>query len=269
MPIRFIPITLFAVLLISCEKELWQEERQAADGNLVLAYRTDSLRKMNVQLFRQDGSKLLDHVQTQTSDDAGFGRMVLKADTGRYVLVAVGHSSAVSASIKSPQQVVFTAKDGRKLTDTFCAVVELHTDGSQQLITLPLQLVTACVSFRFTDALPVGTTALRFDYSGGSANVNPSTLEGCTRSTQSELRAVSSNGVYEIWTFPYMARNGVLKVTVNTLDAHGAMLYSRTMSGVPVSRGKVTNVSGSLIPSDTGIGFVVNDDWDGEYIHYY
>lgn len=270
MPLRHIPIALFAVLLLSCEKELWKEERQAADGNLVLAYRTDSLRKMNVQLFRKDGSKLFDHVQTQTADDAGFGRMVLNADTGRYVLVAVGHSSAVSASIKTPQQTVFTAKDGRKLTDTFCSVLELHADGSQHFITLPLQQATACVSFCFSsDELPYGTTALRFDYTGGSANVNPSTLEGCTHSTQTELRAVSSNGVYEVWTFPYMARNGVLKVTVNALDARGAVLYSRTLSDVPVYRGRMTTITGLLLSSDTGICFLVDSEWDGEYINYY
>ena len=269
MPIRYIPIALFAVLLLSCEKELWQDERQVADGNLVLTFPTDSLRKMNVQMFRQDGTKLFDKVQTQTADDGGFGRMVLNADTGRYHLVAVGHSSAVSATIKSPQQVVFTTKDGRKLTDTFCAVVELHADDSQQHVTLPLCLSTACVRFRFTDALPVGTTALRFDYSGGSANVNPSTLLGITKSNQSELRAVSSNGEYEIWTFPYMVNEGTLKVTVNCLDANAAVLYSRMLPDVPVSRGRVTTITGSLLPSDTGIGFLVDSEWEGEHINYY
>ena len=61
-----------------------------------------------------------------------------------------------------------------------------------------------------------------------------------------------------------MAADGVLKVTVNALDAHGAVLYSRAVSNVPVSRGQTTTVEGSLVPSDTGLGFKVNAEWDGE-----
>ena len=60
-----------------------------------------------------------------------------------------------------------------------------------------------------------------------------------------------------------MARDGVLKVTVNALDTQGAVLYSRTVSNVPVSRGQVTTIEGSLVPSDTGLGFTVGD-WNGE-----
>ena len=49
--------------------------------------------------------------------------------------------------------------------------------------------VTAMVTFEFTDeTMPANYAGVRVDYTGGSANFNPTTGEGCTKSTQSELR---------------------------------------------------------------------------------
>ena len=75
--------------------------------------------KLNVMLFTSSGEKALDKVKTQTADDGGFGTMELMLAEGTYYVVAVGHSSKVSATIKSLESVQFTASNGEKLTDTF------------------------------------------------------------------------------------------------------------------------------------------------------
>ena len=249
--------------LMSCEKALDPSLSKAnQDGNVeVDCWFDGSADKLCVMAFTPDGSRALSKVKT----GAAGVPVVLDLPVGDYVLVAVAHSSASTPSLKSPQQVVFNAKDGRKLTDTWCKTMAYTVEHDQPVSTeMPLRHASACVLFSFTDDLPDGTTALRFDYNGGSANVNPSTLEGYTKSNQSELRTLSDDGAYTIYTFPYMARDGMLKVTVNALDAQGAVLYSRTVSNVPVSRGQTTTVEGSLVPSDTGLGFKVNSEWDGE-----
>ena len=250
--------------LMSCEKALDPSLSKAnQDGNVeVDCWFEGSADKLCVMAFTPDGSRALSKVKT----GAAGVPVVLDLPVGDYVLVAVAHSSASTPSLKSPQQVVFNAKDGRKLTDTWCKTTAYTVEHDQPVHTeMTLTHATACVRFLFDDdVLPDGTTALRFDYSGGSANVNPSTLEGCTKSNQSELRTLSDDGVYTIYTFPYMSADGVLKITVCCLDAQGAVLYSRTISNVPVSRGQVTTVEGSLVPSDTGLGFKVNSEWDGE-----
>ena len=115
----------FAIALTSCEAPLLNDT--PAD-NITLTFTpttTDMTRatnvanyftKLNVQLFDEDGQKVFDKVKTQLSTDDDFCTMSLKLTAGTYTIVAVGHSSHNSATIKSTEAVQFTASDGEKLT---------------------------------------------------------------------------------------------------------------------------------------------------------
>ena len=255
-------LVLALLALTSCEKSIDPEEaKKNDDGNVGVEFRGyGSAAKVALMAFNTDGSRALSKVKTGVPTEP----LMLSLTPGDYVLVAVAHSSDVTPTLKSPQQVQFNARDGRKLTDTYCLAMPYTVEHDQPVsVEMPLRHASACVLFSFTDDLPDGTTALRFDYNGGSANVNPSTLEGYTTSTQTELRPVAHPQEYAIYTFPYMAATGTLSVTVHCLDATGADIYQRLLSGIPVARGQVTTVSGSLVPTDTGMGFTVGD-WDGE-----
>ena len=250
------------VLLTSCEKAIDPEvAKKNDDGNVEVEFRGyGSAAKVALMAFNTDGSRALTKVKTGVPTEP----LLLSLPVGDYVLVAVAHSSDVTPTLKSPQQVQFNARDGRKLTDTYCLAMPYTVEHDQLVsVEMPLRHASACVLFSFTDDLPEGTTALRFDYSGGSANVNPSTLEGYTKSTQTELRPVVQPQEYAIYTFPYMAATGTLNVTVHYLDATGADVYQRLLTNVPVTRGKVTTVSGDLQTTSTSMGFTVGD-WNGE-----
>lgn len=261
-------LVLALLALTSCEKSIDPEvAKKNDDGNVIVEFRGyGSAEKVALMAFTTDGIRALSKVKTGVPTEP----LGLSLEPGDYVLVAVAHSSDVTPTLKTPQQVQFNARDGRKLTDTYCLAMDV-TIGPEPTnsVEMPLKHATAAVRFRLADELPDDVTALRFDYSGGSANVNPSTLEGCTRSNQTELRTLSDDGVYVIYTFPYMAADGVLKVTVCCLDAHGSVVQQATLSNVSVARGKVTTIEGCLF-SDTGatLGFTVGD-WNGEDIHHF
>ena len=261
-------LVLALLALTSCEKAIDPEiAKKNDDGNVCVEFRGyGSAAKVALMAFNTDGSRAISKVKTGVPTEP----LGLSLTPGDYVLVAVAHSSASTPSLKSPQQVVYNAKDGRKLTDTYCLAMDV-TIGPEPTnsVEMPLRHATAAVRFRLADELPDDVTALRFDYSGGSANVNPSTLQGCTKSNQSELRPVVQPQEYVIYTFPYMAIDGVLKITVCCIDAHGSVVQQATLSNVSVVRGKVTTIDGCLF-SDTGttLGFTV-DDWNGEDIHHF
>ena len=261
-------LVLALLALTSCEKSIDPEEaKKNDDGNVGVEFRGyGSAAKVALMAFNTDGSRAISKVKTGVPTEP----LGLSLTPGDYVLVAVAHSSASTPSLKSPQQVVYNAKDGRKLTDTYCLAMDV-TIGPEPTnsVEMPLRHATAAVRFRLADELPDDVTALRFDYSGCSANVNPSTLQGCTKSNQSELRPVVQPQEYVIYTFPYMAIDGVLKITVCCIDAHGSVVQQATLSNVSVVRGKVTTIDGCLF-SDTGttLGFTV-DDWNGEDIHHF
>ena len=117
--------------------------------------------------------------------------------------------------------------------------------------------------------MPPTAVRLKFDYTGGSANFNPTTFEGITKSTQSENRVLEGK-TYEVYTFPLFSDKGVLKITVSALAADGTVIRQRVFEGVEMFRNKVTNYKGQFFGPDDGnitqegIGFTIGNDWEGE-----
>ena len=274
---------VFVFVATSCEKEIASDSGNA--GNVTLTFRTTTadrtrgacaeyFQKLNVQMFDAMGVKVFDKVKTQTSADADFGSLSIQLGEGTYTVVAVGHSSSVSATIKSPTVCQFTASDGRKLTDTFCACQQIVVDGSATDYTLDMYRAVAMVQFCLQDDdVPANFAQFKMEYSGGSANFNPTTLEGITKSSQSELRTATDAQIYQAFTFPYLSASGVLKVTCTALDAAGGVIRQREWQDVPVTRNRITTYRGHFFEegdgniTQSGFGFTVNGQWEGEDIY--
>ena len=226
--------------------------------------------KLNIQIFDASGAKVFDKVKTQTKDDDDFCTLSVKLSEGTYTVVAVGHSSIISATIKSPTFCQFTASDGEKLTDTFCHCSTLTISGGASY-TLPMYRAGAMIQFCLTDSVvPESFAYFLMEYSGGSANFNPTTLEGITKSSQSEKRIRNDLMIHQAYTFPYMAKSCTLKMTVSALDSQGTVIRKRTFEDVPVTRNRITTYTGHFFEDGDGqftqsdFGFVVHADWDGE-----
>ena len=226
--------------------------------------------KLNLMLFNEDGVRVFDKVQTQTVSDSNFGSFEFSLQEGKYTVVAVGHSSAISATIKSPEAVQFTASNGEKLTDTFCYCGDIDVGEKGQTHSLVMNRVAAMFRLWLTDTAPSTVAKMKFDYTGGSANFNPSTSQGITKSTQSETRAFNPNGIYEVYTFPYLSTSGTLKMTVTALSADGTTIRQREFTNVPVAINTITTYTGPFFQDGDGeitqssFGFTVNGDWASE-----
>ena len=270
----------FAIALTSCEAPLLNDT--PAD-NITLTFTpttTDMTRatnaanyftKLNVQLFDHNGDKVFDKVKTQLSTDDEFCTMSLNLTPGTYTIVAVGHSSTKSATIKSPESAQFTATDGEKLTDTFCHCSRVVVNSDAQALTLPMYRVGAMIQFVLTDeTIPDNFAYFLMEYTGGSANFNPTTLEGTTKSTQSERRIRNSLNIHQAYTFPYLSTSCTLKMTCTALASDGSSIRTRHFDAVPVTRNRITTYTGNFFTDGDGtftqsdFGFVVHTDWDGE-----
>lgn len=266
-------------LLTACERHVVDEDvgnvhirfmPTTADVTRTSTKPADFFSRLNVQMFDDAGEKVFASVKTQTSDDADFGFFTCELSPGSYTVVAVGHSSPRTATIKSPELVQFTAQDGEKLTDTFCycGVLTVGENGATREVRM--NRVCAMLRFRFTDTCqPESFTRLKIDYTGGSANFNPSTSEGCTKSSQSETRQAPADE-YRCFTFPYMSNEGRLTVTLSALNDNGTVIRQRTLTDVPVKRNYISTYYGKFFEEGDGtftlesFGLSVNGKWDGE-----
>ena len=271
------------LVMTACEKQIMPDgETGGDDGNVRLTFIPttadtqtrgpvvigDYFSRLVVQLFDQDGNKVFSQSKTQTRDDDDFGTLSVGLTSGTYTVVAVGHSSPVTPTIKSTELVQFTAKDGVKNSDTFCHYGQVTIDDDGGYHELRMNRATAMVTFEFTDTdMPAAFQQLKIEYTGGSANFNPSTSEGCTKSNQSELRTKAAQ--YAVFTFPYLSSESKLKITLNALDANGSVLTTKTLTDVPVTRNRITRCTGDLFGDgdfeihQTAFGISVNPDWDG------
>lgn len=276
-------LLLIAVLFLSSCEQLTFDDDGDEYGHTTLSFSAspaetrastnlgDYFTKLNVQMFNEDGEKVFTTIKTQTSSDANFGNIKINLSPGSYTVVAVGHSSTKSATIKSPTVCQFTASDGEKLTDTFCCCQEINITEDPQQFSLQMYRATAMVRFMFTDAVvPEDLARWQFTYTGGSANFSPTTMQGITKSSQSELRTAVQSQQYSIFTFPYMADSCSLSISVVATASSGAAVRTRTFDAVPAIRNRITTYTGTFFePGDGNItisefGFVVNGDWDGE-----
>jgi hypothetical protein len=98
-------------------------------------------------------------------------------------------------------------------------------------------------------------------------------MQGCTKSTQSEFRHPYSE--YRVFTFPYMAKDGKLQMTVTALDDQQAMIASHIFFDVPVSRNRISTYRGSFFGNSGGeweqttFGISINGEWEGDTIIHF
>lgn len=215
----------------------------------------------------------------QTSDDPQFGTVSQNLTVGVHKIVVVAHNGDKNPTMTNPESVAFSSNTIMKTTDTFCWAGEINVTQATGTVNVSLTRATAMFRLRLTDsAIPAQVSELQFAYKGGSAAVNPFTLEGTTKSNQKETIVIDdhSRKVFEIYTFPrYEEKNGVrnlspLEITVTAIDVYGNAVKERVLENVSVTRNRITECSGEFFAGGvleyTNIGFgglQVEQDWAG------
>ena len=215
----------------------------------------------------------------QTSDDPQFGTVSQNLTVGVHKIVVVAHNGDKNPTMTNPESVAFSSNTVMKTTDTFCWAGEINVTQATGTVNVSLTRATAMFRLKLTDsAIPAQVSELQFAYKGGSAAVNPFTLEGTTKSNQKETILIDNHSrkVFEIYTFPrYEEKNGVrnlspLEITVTAIDVYGNAVKERVLENVSVTRNRITECSGEFFAGGvleyTNIGFgglQVEEDWAG------
>lgn len=215
----------------------------------------------------------------QTREDADFGTVSQNLTVGVHKIVVVAHNGDKNPTMTNPESVAFSSNTVMKTTDTFCWAGEVNVSQATGTVNVTLTRATAMFRLKLTDqSVPAQVSELQFAYKGGSAAVNPFTLEGTTKSNQKETIVIEDHNrkVYEIYTFPrYEEKNGVrnlspLEITVTAIDVYGNAVKERVLTDVPVTRNRITECTGEFFAGGvleyTNIGFSglqVEQDWAG------
>ena len=274
---------VLALLLAACEKPVFNEttgKEIPSETNVILHFTqyqqeaftrsatdiTNLCSRLNIAIFDAEGTKV--KTVAQKEGDASYGTVALSLAAGTYRLVVIAHSCDGSATITSTEKVTFP---NNKVTVTFYYYGDLVVTAEKQSYDLTLTRAVAMFRLVLTDdEIPSTVAKLKFYYLGGSSTFSPKDGYGCVNSKQTEIRPVSTDGIYEIYTLPHTEEDVLTKLTVTALDANDNILKERVFENVPVIRNQVTRYTGSFFGSGGG-GNSTNDgtfrltadpDWD-------
>ena len=226
---------------------------------------TDLCSRLNLAVFNADGTKV--KTVAQKEGDASYGTVALSLAAGTYQLVVIAHNGDGSATITSTEKVTFP---NNKVTDTFYYYGDLVVGSEKQSYDLTLTRAVAMFRLVLTDeSIPASVAKLKFYYTGGSSTFSPAEGYGIVQSKQTEVRAVSEDGIYEIYTLPHTEEDVLTKLTITALDANDNTVKERIFENVPVVRNQVTRYTGSFFGSggsgETGSGdfrMTADPEWD-------
>ena len=203
----------------------------------------------------------------QLRDDATtyttFGNFSLRLPHGNYTMVVIAEGSATAVELSSPTEAELTDE---RIRDVFTTTQSVSVSGIDPIdISATLQRIVALVGVTSTDPRPAEAVKLRMTFSEGSMRFNPTSglaidLEEDYQNTIVIAEAIGA--VAKPASLLLLRADEVtLDITLETLDANDNVLYTTTLTNVPVKRGTVTALRGNLF-SLTGSGsFQLDTAW--------
>lgn len=202
---------------------------------------------------------------TQSKNDADFGTFSLSLPMGSYTMVAVAYynSEASPLELTSPTVAAYT---GTRAYETFAYTQAVNITNTNAVdVSATLDRVVSQLKVVSTDGKTADVSNVRMTFSAGGKDFNPST--GLTITNTGFANTVSNSAsvgaTSTSLSFLFLATDEQnIDVTIETLDADGNTLFSKTVTNVPFKRNRVTKLTGAMYTNTSTTGsFQVNTDW--------
>ena len=217
--------------------------------------------------YKGDGTEV--YKSTQAKGDADFGEFSLSLPMGSYTMVAVAYynSDASPLALTSPTAAAFT---GTRAYETFATTQAVNiTNTSAVDISATLNRIITQLKVVSSDGKTADVSNVRMTFSAGGKDFNPTTGFAITNTgfanTVSNSASVGSTSTSLSFLFLATDEQNI-NVTIETLDADGNTLLSKTVNNVPFKRNRVTKLTGAMYTNEALSGtFQVETAWLDEY----
>ena len=227
----------------------------------------DGVDAITLAFYKSDGTEAYKTTQLKSAVPVGktFGEMELSLPMGSYTMVVIGRDyfDGDVFTLTSPTSAAYTSDHVRE-TFTTTQAVNVSTTAAKE-ISATLDRMVAKVSVVSTDNRTADVARIRTSFSAGGKSFNPTT--GLAIDNSGLSNTVGGSGATGATTtatnFLFLATDEqTMDVTIETLDADGAVLFSKTVTNVPLRRNRVTTLSGAMYsPAAATASFTLNTDW--------
>lgn len=225
------------------------------------------VKTITVAFYTSEGTEQSKTTQMRASMPAGdtFGDFSLSLPMGSYTMVVLASGSDYAMTLTSPTQAGFDAQE-EHVRETFAATQAVNISSNEAVnINATLSRIISKVMVVSTDNRTADVANIRTTFSAGGTGFNPTTGFATTNTGFSNTvrGSVVANSPSSATNYLFLATDEqMVNVTIETLDADGAVLFSKTVNNVPLRRNRVTTLTGAMF-TNTGIAgaFQVNTDW--------
>ena len=225
------------------------------------------VKTITVAFYTSEGTEQSKTTQMRASMPAGdtFGDFSLSLPMGSYTMVVLASGSDYAMTLTSPTQAGFDAQE-EHVRETFAATQAVNVSSNEAVnINATLQRIISKVMVVSTDNRTADVANIRTTFSAGGTGFNPTTGFATTNTGFSNTvrGSVVANSPSSATNYLFLATDEqMVNVTIETLDADGAVLFSKAVNNVPLRRNRVTTLTGAMF-TNTGIAgaFQVNTDW--------
>ena len=226
---------------------------------------------LTLAFYASNGTEVYKHTQEKGNLEQGetFGEFSTPLPIGSYTMVVLGYVlyDDDALTLTSPTQAEWTVNAPR---ETFAATQEVNVTNTTALnLSATLDRIVAQLKVISTDNRTANVEKIRMTFAAGGKQFSPTTglatVNTGSVSTVSAGVAVGERSGSIGYVF-LATDEQTMDVTIETLDAQGNTIFSKTVENVPFQRNRKTKLTGAIYSASAAAGsFEVNTDWLADY----
>ncbi|MBR1498285.1 MAG: hypothetical protein IJ615_01440 [Bacteroidaceae bacterium] len=222
--------------------------------------------------FYSGSTETYKETQTRGALEEGetFGEFSLSLPLGSYTMVVIGHGlndGEPAVTLTSPTEATFGEHPARETFVTTQTVNIASMDAVD--ISATLNRIIAKLQVVSTDGRTANAAKVRVTMSAGGKAFNPTTGLAISNTGIINTLGISAAAGTTSSSNSYLflvTDEQTMDVTIETLDADGAVLFSKTVNNVPFKRNRVTKLTGAMYTNNSVSGaFQVETGWLSDY----
>ena len=241
-----------------------QQDIPATRATSVTGY--NDINAITVAFYKGDGTEVekITQLRSDGSNYTTFGEFECSLPMGSYTMVALAYYTNDNSvlTLTGPTEASFNVR----ARETFSATQAVNISNTSAVdISATLSRIISMLTVVSTDGKAADVTNVRMTFSAGGKDFNPTTGLAITNTglVNTVGNSASVGSVSTSSTALFLATDEQdIDVTIETLDAQGNTLFSKTIENVPFKRNRLTKLTGAMYTNEALSGtFQVNTDW--------
>ena len=228
---------------------------------------------LTLAFYKDDGTEQYKVTHTKGSMPEGdtFGEFSTSLPLGSYTMVVLGYVlyNDDALTLTSPTQAEYTVGAPR---ETFAATQVVNVTNTSALnLSATLNRIVSQLKVISSDNRTENVSNVRMTFAAGGKRFSPTTGLATVNTGFSNTVGISTDVGAKSGSISniFLASDEQdIDVTIETLDADGNTIFTKTVEDVPFKRNRITKLTGALYDvsaSATAGSFEVNTEWLSDY----